>query len=228
MFFLKKTINSLKIPKIKQYIFYCLIWSIIFLGTIVGVITIGSSILIDINIAGFKYLNYFLNSIIPATIGIFSGYIGWFFLPIIFTFISGIYQSQIIDQIEKFYYSSSKSVTVKNKFWPELKHDLKFLLWSLFLNVLITPFYFLSIGPIISISLNTYLLGREFFESVVGNYKGKEKAKELRKDNFLLVYIGGFIFTLCSLIPFVQFLTPVIGVIWMMHAYYFIVKKNNH
>ncbi|MDY6863312.1 MAG: hypothetical protein SV062_10040 [Thermodesulfobacteriota bacterium] len=109
-------------------------------------------------------------------------------LPAIIPLIAGIFQEKAIHKVELVYYPDSTRKK-EPKFFPDFKHDITFTIWALFLNILVLPSYFFGIDFIISILLNTYLLGREFFESAAGYHLGKANAKKLGKkikEQFIL------------------------------------------
>ena len=68
--------------------------------------------------------------------------------------------------------------------------------------------------------LNSYLIGREFFESAAGYHIGKVKAKNLGCQNRKVVYTGGFIITIMTLVPLLNLFVPIIAVVWMVHIYH--------
>ncbi|MCK5091353.1 MAG: EI24 domain-containing protein, partial [Gammaproteobacteria bacterium] len=92
--------------------------------------------------------------------------------------------------------------------------------WALFLNIVILPFYLLGIGFIMSIVLNSYLLGREFFESAAGYHSGKPEAMVLGQKNKAVMYGGGFVITCLTLVPVINLFVPVIAIVWMVHVYH--------
>jgi len=104
----------------------------------------------------------------------------------------------VIHRVRNVYYPNSAPIQ-ELKFWPDIWHDIKFTMWALFLNMLVLPLYLFGIGFVVSIVLNGYLLGREFFESAAGYYLGKPKAKELGRQNIRVVYGGGIVITLMTL-----------------------------
>ena len=104
--------------------------------------------------------------------------------------------------------------------WPDVRHDIRFTLWALFLNMLILPFYLLGIGFVVSIALNSYLLGREFFESAAGYHMGKPEAERLGRENRAAVYGGGLVITLMTLVPVVNLFVPIVAIVWMVHVYH--------
>jgi CysZ protein len=104
-------------------------------------------------------------------------------------------------------------------------HDLGFTLRALFLNILVLPLYFFGIGFIVSIVLNSYLLGREFFIAAAGYHLGKPAAGNLARRHRKTVYGGGFVITLLTLVPVVNLFMPILATVWMVHVYHGISKS---
>ncbi len=169
--------------------------------------------------------NEIIDTLVNLGAGTAASIIGWFMLPAFVVLISGMFQESVIKKVELIYYPDA----VDNndvKFWMDLKHNIKFTFWALFLNLLVIPFYFVGIGFIISVLLNSYLLGREFFESAAGYHLGKTEAKNLGSKNRMIVYGGGFFITLFTLVPFINLFIPIVATVWMVHLYHHIQKSQ--
>ncbi len=160
-----------------------------------------------------------IDSAFTWVVGIVVGIGGWFMLPALTVLVGGIFQEGVIYRVEKVYYTESQR-SRPPKFWPDFWHDLKFTFRALFLNLLVLPSYFLGIGFVISILLNSYLLGREFFEGAAGYHLGKPEARELGRENLRKVYGGGLAITLMTLMPVVNMFVPIIATVWMVHVYH--------
>ena len=145
-------------------------------------------------------------------------------LPVLTVLIAGMFQETVIHRIEFVYYPDNIREE-SPKFWPDLLHDIKFTIWALLLNLIILPLYFIGIGFVASIILNSYLLGREFFESAAGYHLGKPEAKNLGTQNRFAIFIGGLVITLLALIPVINLFIPIFAVVWMVHVYHKIIKK---
>jgi len=153
--------------------------------------------------------------------GIVSGIGGWFMLPALVVLISGAFFEVTIRRVELADYPD-KIRQGEPRFWPDIVHDINFTLKAIFLNVLVVPFYFIGIGFILTVLVNSYLLGREFFESAAGYHLGKVKARELGRRNRKLVYGSGLIITLLSLVPVLNLFAPIVAIVWMVHLYHFL------
>jgi CysZ protein len=170
--------------------------------------------------ATFITLKYaWLDTTVNVMAGLLSGVGGWFMLPVLIVLIGGVFQEKIIHRVEQRSYPHSRRKT-EPKLWPDVVHDLLFTLRALLLNLLILPTYLLGIGPLLSIMLNSYLLGREFFESAAGYHLGKPAAHQLGKKHSTTVHSGGLIITCLSLIPVINLIAPVFATIWMVHVYH--------
>lgn len=163
--------------------------------------------------------NKWFDALFTASVGLLTGIGGWFMLPSLIVLIAGFFQEAVIRQVEQNEYPHA-APPAEVSWWSELLHDLRFTALSLLLNLLILPFYLIGIGFLISVVLNSYLVGREFFESAAGYHLGKTQAKAVRRRHRIPVFIGGFILTLLTLTPGVNLLVPLFATIWMVHAYH--------
>ncbi len=150
--------------------------------------------------------------------GVF-GVAGWFMLPVLVVLIAGLFQDLIVRRVETAFYPEAMGCAY-GRFWPDLIHDIRFTFRAVFLNVLILPFYFLAVGPFLSILLNSYLLGREFFETAASYHMNKSKARNLGRKNKTAVYLGGFLITIMTLIPVLNVCVPVFALTYMVHLFH--------
>lgn len=160
-----------------------------------------------------------LDTLVNWVVGVVSGVGGWFMLPALVVLISGAFQEMAIARVERLEYSAEISPRVP-RFWPDIVHDIRFTVKAILLNILVVPFYFIGIGFLLTILLNSYLLGREFFESAAGYHLGKAKARELGRRNRKFVYGSGLIITTFSLVPVINLFVPIIAIVWMVHGYH--------
>jgi len=212
MYPLFKTFDSIKKAHLIGLILSCGGLAIGVVLCAVGAITWLASIIVEFKIG-------WLDTLINWIVGLLVGIGGWFMLPVLMVFIGGIFQETIINRVEKAYYPD-KLREKPPGFWPDIVHDVQFTLWSLLLNLLILPLYLLGIGFFVAIILNSYLLGREFFESAAGYHAGKPKARDLGKKHKLPMYIGGFVITMMTLVPLLNLFLPVLATVWMVHVYH--------
>ena len=160
-----------------------------------------------------------LDSLINWLTGIVLGIGGWFMLPALVVLVSGVFQEITINKVEKIDYPG-KTREQEPHFWPDLLHDIRFTIKALLLNILVLPFYLVGVGFFLSIALNSYLLGREFFESAAGYHMGKPNARQLGRQHRSIVYSSGLVLTLLALLPIVNLFVPIIAIVWMVHVYH--------
>lgn len=207
-----KTLQSLKKARLFSVLLSCALLALL---TIFALITLVSW--------SAAYLSTFeqawINNIITIAAGLLTGIAGWFILPSLIVLIGSIYQDSIIKKVEHVYYPQTR-IPQATSFWPDLIHDIKFTVKAVFFNLCILPLYLLGIGFLGSVILNSYLLGREFFETAAGHYLGKEKAYRLIEKNRLLIYGNGLVITLFSLLPIINIFMPVLGLIYMVHIFH--------
>ncbi|MCB2182296.1 MAG: EI24 domain-containing protein [Desulfobulbaceae bacterium] len=207
-----KTIDSIKKASLLGIMLICAGLAIVIVVLASGLLTWGVSQLVNLQTA-------WLDTMINWIVGGLSGIGGWFMLPVLIVLISSVFQELTIHRVEKAYYPDSMR-TEEPRFWSDIAHDIRFTLLALFLNILILPLYLLGIGFIFSIVLNSYLLGREFFEGAAGYHLGKPAAKKLIQRHRAAVYSGGFIITMMTLIPVINLFMPIFAIVWMVHVYH--------
>ena len=160
-----------------------------------------------------------LDTLLNWAVGVLTGIGGWFMLPVLTVLISSLFQETAIQRVERVYYPDASDRQVL-KFWPEFRHDLKFTGWAVCLNILVLPLYVFGIGFAASILLNSYLLGREFFESAAGYHLGKTNARALGLRHRKAMYGGGFVITVMAIVPFLNLFVPILAIVWMVHVYH--------
>lgn len=163
--------------------------------------------------------NRWLSAIFSVSLGILTGIGGWFMLPSLIFVVSGLFQERVIRKVEGINYPRAGELR-DEKFISSILHGLLFSIKAVFLNIMVIPLYFTGLGFMVSLFLNSYLMGREFFDAVGMCHKDRGEIRELRKRNRGKVYKGGFFLTLMTLIPLVNLFVPIIAVVWMVHLYH--------
>lgn len=209
---LQKTVQSVVRARLAWLMLLCAFLAVLFVIVLAASITWLTANLVSLE-------KGWLDTLINWVVGVVSGVGGWFMLPVFIVLISGVFQEITIHRVEKVDYPDHVR-THEPQLWPDLMHDIRFTLKALLLNILIVPFYFFGIGFVLSVALNSYLLGREFFESAAGYHLGKPKARELGRLNRKKVYGSGLVLTLFTLIPLINLFAPIFAIIWMVHVFH--------
>lgn len=212
MFLLKKTLRTLARGRLLALMLLCALLALLVIIGMAITITWFTAHMVSFELG-------WLDTSVNWVAGVVSGVGGWFMLPAMVVLISGAFQEITISRVEQSEYPAE----VRRKepqFWPDIAHDIRFTLKAILLNILVLPFYFIGIGFLLTVLLNSYLLGREFFESAAGYHLGKANARELGRRNRRRVYGSGLIITLFSLVPVVNLFVPIIAIVWMVHVYH--------
>lgn len=151
---------------------------------------------------------------------------GYLLLPMLLPIIAAFFQESIANRIEGHDYPQFMPPACERPFWKELGEDLKFVLLVLCLNLLLFWTYFTPLAPFTYYGLNGYLIGREFFETAAARHLGKPKAKELRRNNRLPVFMGGVLVVFLTNIPLVQLIAPFVAVTIMVHLFHLLPKPE--
>ena len=216
MFPFLKTAISLKKARLLGLMFLCaLIGLVIIACAVIGVTWLADRVVV--------IERGWLDSIVKWAVGVITGIGGWFMLPAIMVIIGGLFQEKVIQRVERSFYPDSIQ-RGHLKFWPEMWHDIKFTVRALALNLIVLPLSLIGIGFIVAVFLNSYLLGREFFESAAGYHVGKSQAMEIGKKHRKAVYGGGFVITIMTLLPVLNLFVPILAIVWMVHVYHYIAK----
>jgi CysZ protein len=216
-----KTFNSIIKARLWGFMLTCAVLGIAVVICMVGLVTWLSAVFVHIQIG-------WLDTSVNWMVGLLAGIGGWFMLPALIVLIGGVFQEKTIDRVERAYYPDRLRQKPPG-FWPDIFHDVQFTMWALFLNILVLPLYLLGIGFMVAIVLNSYLMGREFFESAAGYHIGKPKARELGQKHKIAMYSGGLVITLMTLVPVLNLFVPILATVWMVHIYHYLnpARQNN-
>lgn len=207
-----KSFNSIGKAGLGRYV----VGSVLFGITIIALMVVGISYWAD---QWIEMEQTWLDKLVNIAIGAATGVAGWFMLPAFSALFVGLFVENIIHRVELTYYPEEMREKAPG-FWPDFWHDIRFTIKALLLNILVLPLYAFGIGFVVSIGLNSYLIGREFFEAAAGYHLGKDRARDLIGSYSIEVYGGGFVLTLLTLIPLVNFFVPLLSVVYMVHTYH--------
>ncbi|MBI3678575.1 MAG: EI24 domain-containing protein [Proteobacteria bacterium] len=106
------------------------------------------------------------------------------------------------------------------RFSTALYVGLRLALWIVLLNILLLPVnLFPGIGTVVSLLVNGWLLGREFFELVAMRHMTLAEADAMRRRYGAGVLWAGVLIAILTLIPFVNLLAPLFGAAFMVHVF---------
>jgi CysZ protein len=159
-----------------------------------------------------------LEVILDWTAGLGAGVLAWFLFPALLPLVASGFAEQISGRIERREYGLDEPPSLA--FWPEVLAGLKFAAISLACNLIALPLYLNPVlFPFLYYGINSYLLGREFFETVMGRHVGRQAANAFRRRHRLPVLLSGLVIALCATLPLAGLFAPFIGVALMVHLH---------
>lgn len=168
---------------------------------------------------GYTWLDWTITAL--SSLGSFLGMMLLF--PAVMTAAIGIFLDDIAEAVERRYYAGEapgRPLATMPAIWSALR----FLGLVLAVNILLLPFYaiLLFFPPLLyglSLLVNGYLVGREYFESVAFRYQSRAEAAQLRRRRRGDIWLCGVLIVLLLTIPLVNFLVPIVATAFMVHVY---------
>ena len=163
-------------------------------------------------------------SLIPWIAGIGSTMIAWILFPGIMPFITGFFNTDIIEVIERQDYPPV--LVNRSTFWKDLRLDTKFALSAIFANIIVLPLYLIPVvNAVLFFALNGFLLGKQFYLAAARGHVPEERAKELNAKYSRQIFWGGVIIAFFATIPLINLVIPFWGVALMTHLFH--LTKNS-
>lgn len=207
---LKKTLKASTYSSFWVLVIQCALLCAVLLGLVFFSI---SSLLLNFTITSTSWLDGAID--VFGVIG--SGVLAWFLFPALLPVIILLFHEKVASTVEKEEYQDciqQKSENLMEAIW----HELKFCLWALLLNIICLPFYLV---PLINVAvyylLNSYLLGKETFNIISTRYVDRKTSIQLWKSNKYTILGAGFLITVLSNIPFLNLITPIFAIVFMVH-----------
>lgn len=175
-----------------------------------------SALLATFDLTGF----YWLNAVIDVLGTLGALFIAWLLFPAMSMLVLGLFLDSVIVAIERVHYPQMPP-TRRTGLGETLGSGLRFAFLALALNLLILPLYlFLSGGnAVIFYSLNGYLVGRQYFESVALRRMEPRNVRALWHQHRSRLTIAGIIITFLLSLPLLNLIAPLIGVAFMLHLF---------
>ena len=143
----------------------------------------------------------------------------WLLFPSAMTAVVGLYLERVAGAVEARHYPELPAAP-ELPFLDALIAAGKFLAILLTLNLCLLLLIFT--GPIyvmLYYGVNGYLISREFFDLVAMRRLEPEAARALRKQNQMILFIAGLLFTFMMTVPVINLLTPIIATAAMVHLF---------
>jgi uncharacterized protein involved in cysteine biosynthesis len=142
--------------------------------------------------------------------------------PASFGIVISIFLEQIADIVESEHYphlGRAKGIPI----WTGLWTGVVFLLAVIALNLVMLPFYILSIfiaglGAVLFYGINGWLTGRVYYEQVALRRLTPAEVKAWRRNNAGVLWLTGIVIVFLGTIPILNLIVPVLGVAAMVHV----------
>lgn len=177
------------------------------------------SALLVVPATGYAWLDWAIAAL--SSLGSLLGMMLLF--PAVMTAAIGLFLDDIADAVERRYYTADEPGRPLATL-PAVWSALRFLGVVLVVNILLLPLYaiLLFFPPLLyglSLLVNGYLVGREYFEAVAFRYQSRVEATQLRRRRRGDVWLCGVLIVLLLTIPLVNFLVPIVATAFMVHVF---------
>ena len=239
-----KTVKSLTTQEIAKLI----IQSVIYTGIIIGVLLWGVKLYLGFTEV-VEWVPKFIDTAIDDFIFWVAMKIGWVLIPIFIPLVASFFDEKTVSLIQKDEYPvDSEGQTISSI--SGFIRTFRIFIVGLILNLLIIPIIFLDTirpllkfipsfimdnifldvaviaAPILYIILNSFIFGIEFFH-IASAPHSEEHAKEgYGLPVHLSIFAAGAVVLFLTLIPIVNLIVPIIGIILMVHLYHVLIPQT--
>lgn len=170
---------------------------------------------------GWEWLNTAIDWIASLLFVVVLFFLG---APVAAVFAS-LFLDDIAEAVEKNSYPADPPASGVG-FWVGLMAGLRLGGWVLLLNLLLLPvtLFVPFFGPLITLLVNGWLLGREFFELSALRHLSTTAAKQMRNRHRFAILLGGIVIAFFTMIPGVNLVAPLFGAAFMAHEF----KRFHH
>lgn len=132
---------------------------------------------------------------------------------------AGLFLDWIATRVEERHYPHDKKGIALSTF-TALGFGLKFASVALLVNIVVFPLvFFAGFGLVLILLSNAYLLSREYFEMAATRFMSPGAASNLRKANFLKIYVAGFVPAALAMVPIVNLAVPLFATSYFVHIF---------
>ena len=134
--------------------------------------------------------------------------------------ITSMFLDDVADAVEAVHYPDIPQ-SPRTPFGEALRDTVNFLGVIVGVNVLALVLYviFAPVALFIFWAVNGFLLGREYYTLAAMRRVGRKRAKELRRKNFLTIWVAGILMAMPLSIPLLNLLIPILGAATFTHLF---------
>jgi CysZ protein len=146
--------------------------------------------------------------------------LSWLLFPAVVSTTTGFFLDRAADAVEHRHYPHLAPAR-EQPLQEVAMQTAKFFAVLIPLNLVALLFLLVPpLFPFVFLSVNGYLLGREYFELVAARRLDPQKARTLRQNHTLRLFAVGVLIALLLTIPIVNLLAPLIGTAAMVHVFH--------
>jgi CysZ protein len=142
-----------------------------------------------------------------------------YLLPAVSAFVGGFFLDEAAEIVERTDFPGDppgRPLPTATSIW----WGLRFAGLALLLNLLALTLIFVPVVNVVAFfAVNTYLLGREYFEMAAARFRLPAEARALRKEHPAKPLLAGAILAGLMLVPILNLLTPIFGIALMVHVH---------
>jgi CysZ protein len=212
-------LNDLTSPEFRSVLIRSLLLSVaLFAGLWFGI----EFLLSSLTLIPWPWLTTLLQ--IATGLGLFAVF--FFLMAPVTALFAGLFLDGIAAKVEARHYPQDRPGKSLNMM-TALVFGLKFLAVSLGVNLVVLPLVlFAGFGVALLLIANAYLISREYFEMAATRFMSPAAAHELRQKNFWTIFVAGAVPGLISLVPFINFVTPVFATSYFVHIFKQVSKSS--
>ncbi len=145
--------------------------------------------------------------------------VAFFFMmsPVVAIF-AGLFLDNIAARVEQRHYPQD-AVGTPLSGYRAMTTSLQFAVLVLLVNLAALPLIFTGVGAAALVTINAYLLSREYFEMIAMRHLPVADARLLRRHNAPSIFVAGFIPALLSLVPIVNLVVPLFATSYFVHIF---------
>ena len=170
-----------------------------------------------------------LNWLIDLLGGLAVLVLSWLLFPAVVTAIMSFFLERIAAAVEDLDYPG-RGPPRRQRIGATVAATLRLTGLTLLLNLLALPVYLLvpGINLFLFLTLNGYLLGREYFEVVALRRLDAAAARAAHRRFGLRVFLGGIMIATLFGLPLVNLVAPVIATAFMVHVFEALPRREPH
>ncbi|MGE0151857.1 MAG: EI24 domain-containing protein [Reyranellaceae bacterium] len=214
-----KAFEQLGDPRLRRFIFYSLLASLAVLVALVAAVSVLLSVF---SLVGIDWIDTALSWLG----GLASVVLALLLFPAVVVIVMSIFLDQVADAVEARHYPGLPKAPGQGTLagvWTGIKFaglliGVNLLLLVVYL-VLLATVVLSPLVPVVFYTVNGWLAGREYFETVAFRRLGEAAARELRRPFTVQLTLAGAAIAFLAVIPIVNLIAPVIATAVMVHLF---------